>query len=106
MSRPDIPYKTKPGIIPDEPMDSAGRKIFAIHLSRVLKHEKTVRDSDDTEGVHDMRVAIRRLRSALSTFEDSYRRRVIKDFRKEFRGVASVLGTARDLHVTLSAGKA
>ncbi|HLY27317.1 MAG TPA: CHAD domain-containing protein [Aggregatilineales bacterium] len=105
MVRPEIPYKDKPGIIPDEPMDSAGRKIFIYYLSRMLKYETAVRESDDPEGVHSMRVSIRRLRSALSTFEDYYRLRIIKDYRKEFRGVATALGEARDLDVAIHAGE-
>src|SRR5437879_2784281 len=105
MSRPHIPHTDKPGLIPDETMESAGRKIFVYYLSRMLKHEKAVRHSDDPDGIHDMRVATRRLRSALSTFEDFYRRSVVKDYRKGLKDVAGALGAIRDLDVIQAAGQ-
>jgi CHAD domain-containing protein len=58
-------------------------------------------DWSDPEGVHDMRVASRRLRSALSDFK-SYLRRERLPYR-QLKMIAAALGTVRDEDVSLLA---
>ncbi len=104
ISRPDIaiPHKGRPDIAADDPMSEAGRKIMAYYLSRLLHYERLVREGDHTEAIHDMRVASRRLRSALDIFSPYYKARAIKAIRKHLRRVGKTLGAVRDLEVVLA----
>ena len=54
---------------------------------------------ENIEGVHDMRVATRRMRSALRLFGPFFDREAIDPFRKDLRTIADALGTVRDLDV-------
>ncbi len=67
----------------------------------LLGHEPGTRLGDDVEELHDMRVAARRLRAALSLFS-SYYPPEFDEARNELRWIASALGEVRDLDVQLS----
>ncbi|MGD7705220.1 CHAD domain-containing protein [Microlunatus sp. Y2014] len=54
---------------------------------------------DAEESVHDMRVAMRRLRSALATFRPLFDRTRTEQLREELKWIAGVLGEARDAEV-------
>lgn len=54
---------------------------------------------DEPDGVHKMRVATRRLRSALATFRPLVDRGVTDPIRDELKWIAAVLGGARDAEV-------
>ena len=54
---------------------------------------------DAPDAVHKMRVATRRLRSALSTFKPLFDTRVIRPLRGELKWLAGELGAARDAEV-------
>jgi CHAD domain-containing protein len=60
-------------------------------------------DWSETEGVHDMRVASRRLRSAIKDFLPYLRRRKLRQAREDLRSVAQALGAVRDQDVALIA---
>lgn len=60
-------------------------------------------DWSKTDGIHDMRVASRRLRSAIKDFLPYLRRRKIRQAREDMRGVAHALGAVRDQDVALIA---
>ena len=66
---------------------------------RLIGHDATVRLGEDPEGVHQARVATRRLRSHLRTFgsmlEDDWR----DELRAELRWLGDELGAVRDLDV-------
>ena len=53
------------------------------------------------EGLHDLRVAIRRIRSALATFRPVLERSVTDPLRDELRWVSRRLGEARDVEVVI-----
>lgn len=80
-------------------MSEAGRKVLAYHFVRLLDKEAHVREAAEVEAIHEMRVATRRLRSALRIFAPFYRPQTIKPFRKALRTLADMLGAARDLDV-------
>lgn len=96
---PRLPLTEKAGVQPDDPMSEAGRKTLAHYFARMLAEEDGVRQSTATDPIHDMRVATRRLRSALDTFEAYYHYKAIKSYVKTLRKVARALGTVRDLDV-------
>jgi len=56
----------------------------------------------DVEGIHDLRVASRRLRAALGDHAKMFRKRALKPFRKRIRAITRGLGVARELDVTLA----
>jgi triphosphatase len=85
------------------PNPSVGAVAFAVlrrHLGSMLAHEAGTRLGEDTEQLHDMRVATRRLRAALALFAG-----VLPGHARRMRGelgwLADVLGTVRDLDVQL-----
>jgi len=55
----------------------------------------------DPEGIHDMRVASRRFRALLKEHRCAFGKKPLKSFRDEVRDVTRVLGTARELDVTI-----
>jgi triphosphatase len=80
---------------------SAGEVAFAIlrrHFATMLAHEPGVRLGEDPEELHDMRVATRRLRSALKLYKDSLPRRAER-YERDLRFFGRALGDVRDLDV-------
>src|SRR5262249_19744284 len=57
----------------------------------------------DPEGVHSMRVASRRLRSALRDFMPYVRKRDLASIQKQIRSLADALGEVRDQDVAIMA---
>jgi CHAD domain-containing protein len=88
-----------PGLSPQDTMDEAGRKIFAFHLARMLKEEARLTEADNTNPIHDMRVATRRMRSAFEMFRSFYGKSTAMPLRQHLRLVANRLGAARDIDV-------
>src|SRR5579862_2687576 len=75
-----IPLTDRPGMVAEDTMADAGRKVLAHYFAKMLSKEDGARKGDDTEAVHDMRVATRRMRSALKLFGPYYPRRTLKPF--------------------------
>ncbi|MHB8681728.1 MAG: CYTH and CHAD domain-containing protein [Acidimicrobiales bacterium] len=70
------------------------------NFAAMLAHEAGTRLGEDREELHDMRVATRRMRAALSMFADALPVRATH-VRSELGWVADVLGAVRDLDVQL-----
>jgi triphosphatase len=82
---------------------SIGEVAFAVlrtHFAEFLAHEPGARLGEDPEEVHDMRVAGRRLRAAISLFRDALPVRMQR-LRDELKWVGGLLGEVRDLDVQL-----
>ena len=95
-----------PGVLADDHIAEAGRKVMRFHLARMLAREAGVRDGNDLEDVHAMRVATRRQRAAWRVFGEAYRQGRTRRYRHGLREVASRLGAVRDLDVLLEAADA
>lgn len=80
--------------------DEAFGSIVSHCLRHLMGNWGAVTDVRDGEGVHQMRVALRRLRSALSLFAAPFRP-ALAPLEEEMRWVGGVLGRARDLDVLL-----
>jgi CHAD domain-containing protein len=94
------PKKLKePGILPDDPMSEAGRKVLRFHFQRMLKHEPGTRLGEDIEELHDMRVATRRMRSAFRIFKPYFDPDALRPFLKNLQRTGRALGRVRDLDV-------
>jgi CHAD domain-containing protein len=108
-SAPDAPRlvagKT-PGVLADDHIAEAGRKVLRFHLARMLAREAGTREGVDAEELHGMRVATRRQRAAWRVFGDAFRTGRTRAHRKRLRDVAARLGAVRDLDVLLEAADA
>jgi triphosphatase len=96
---PTVPKS--PGINADDSLGTAGRKVLRMHLARMLKFEEGTRSGDDTEDLHKMRVATRRMRAAWRVFDGAYRPKVVRRYVGDLRTYARALGEVRDLDVLL-----
>jgi CHAD domain-containing protein len=86
---------------PDDPMAEAGRKLMLSEFITMLAQEEGARTGEDIEHVHDMRVAIRRMRSVFKLLANYYNPKVIKPYRRGLRSVMQALGEVRDLDVMI-----
>jgi CHAD domain-containing protein len=67
-------------------------------VQALFEADRSIRAGNDA-GVHEARVACRRLRAALATFRPVVRVEVSEPLRDQLRWLAQSLGEARDLHV-------
>lgn len=95
-----------PALLPTEPMADAGRKIIYFHLQRMFFHEVGARAGTNPESAHDMRVAVRRMLSALNVFGAGYKGKIRKSFRRELKTIEGKLGGVRDLDVNIAQARA
>ncbi|NJM52826.1 MAG: CHAD domain-containing protein [Blastocatellia bacterium] len=79
------------------------RETLQRHFAEVLALRDDALDSVDIEGVHQMRVVIRRLRSALCNFSFLMKSNPFKESKKDLKRLANTLGTARDQDVAILA---
>jgi CHAD domain-containing protein len=73
--------------------------IMLEQLEYLSMWEEKARDWQDIEGVHQMRVALRRMRSAIETFHPVFSRELMTPWSEQMRWCAEELGPARDLDV-------
>ncbi|MFL5686593.1 MAG: CHAD domain-containing protein [Chloroflexota bacterium] len=92
-----------PGVLAEDTVAEAGRKVMRFHLARMIDREPGVREGKDIEDIHKMRVATRRQRAAWRVFGEAFRKRRTKAYREGLRDVARRLGGVRDLDVQLEA---
>ena len=71
-------------------------------LKAVLREIPGIRKGRDSECLHDIRVASRRLRSALSLLADFFPERTTRHWRKPVRRLMRALGAARDTDVQIA----
>src|SRR5919107_3093574 len=82
---------------------SVGEVAFRVlrrQFATMRAHEGGTRLGEDPEELHDMRVATRRMRSALKFFEDALPEEA-EHFRRELKFFAGVFGEVRDLDVQI-----
>ena len=77
----------------------AAYRVLRRHFNRMMWNEPGSRLGLDPEYLHDMRVATRRLRAALSVFKKALPLRRGASIRRELKWVASALGKVRDMDV-------
>lgn len=80
-------------------VSDAIKTILRHNLDYLTEWEQTTHSSGDIEGVHQTRVAFRRMRSALTIFRMVIPKEVSKNWADEMRDLAGQLGRARDLDV-------
>jgi CHAD domain-containing protein len=82
----------------DTPAGTVVQDRLAEQVAELVRQDPLVR-SDAPDAVHQMRVATRRLRSALATFRPFLDREVTEPLRDELKELGRVLGEARDAEV-------
>jgi len=91
------PAKAPPlGLTPAATVADGFRHIVRNCMSHVLANEACVLAGGNDEGIHQMRVALRRLRSAFSLFDDIIASGDAKALKDEVRWLMDRLGPARD----------
>jgi CHAD domain-containing protein len=103
---PRISVGKSPGVVADDHLAEAGRKVLRFHLARMLAREAGTREGHDPEDLHAMRVATRRQRAAWRVFGESFAPSRTRRHRIRLREVAADLGAVRDLDVLIEAGEA
>jgi len=96
---PDVPEWPMPS--PDGLAVDAIRAVLATHVRHLLMADIGVR-RDLPDAVHQMRVAARRIRSALGTFSPLIEPEADEYLRAELKWMASELGAIRDTEVMLA----
>jgi len=89
------------GVLPEDSMPEAARKVLAYHFAKMKKREAGARSGDNAEDLHDMRVATRRLRAAWRVFDGAFKAGKTKKIRRHLETVADRLGAVRDLDVLI-----
>ncbi len=106
----DLALGTRPGAVhASDAMVSADMNIEDAYiaildncLGQFVANLPAVMEESDPTALHQMRVSLRRLRSALELFSDAIRFPGLKAIEKDAQYLARLLGKARDLDVFLS----
>ncbi|AKB56451.1 hypothetical protein MSBR2_3406 [Methanosarcina barkeri 227] len=93
--RPDEKVTVKP----TDSMAQLACKIFSYQFSCMLSHEEGTIKGEDIEELHDMRVAVRRMRAAAKIFEAYLDSEQLEPHLKGLRRTLGSLGDVRDLDV-------
>lgn len=78
-------------------------EVLRVRGGEVVSLREAALDFSDIEGVHSMRVATRRLRSALRDFMPLLDKRAFRRVKKDLKRLADALGAARDQDVAIFA---
>ena len=77
------------------------QSFFERQYEQILTHDPGTRIGDDPEDLHDLRVAVRRLRAILKVAAPPLDRDWARELRRELGWLGDVLGPVRDLDVML-----
>jgi len=98
----DAPVRAAPILL--DARSTAGEAFRVIGFScldHALENERAIRQGD-TEGVHQMRIGLRRLRAAMSIFREMLSGHETEAFRRELKWLTEQLSPARDLDVLIA----
>jgi CHAD domain-containing protein len=87
---------------PAAPYRSMAARVIAVRAEEVFDHEAGALDTQDIDGVHDMRVATRRLRAALEFFAPCFPSRPFNRALRDVKALADALGERRDPDVQIA----
>jgi len=89
-------------INPDQTVEQAFSEILHTNLAATKEFEPVALAGKDPEGVHQMRVCLRRMRSALAVFRLAIPPNITRSYLKGMRKAAKTLDRARDLDVYIA----
>ena len=90
-----------PGITPDATFREAAASAVEVRAEEVFGFRDRALDTTDIEGVHDMRVATRRLRAVMEIFAVCFPKKRHRRLLREVKDLADVLGERRDPDVMI-----
>ena len=96
--------KIYPAVHSGQTVSEALIVIFDHDLRHLLAWQDKAYDWDDIEGVHQVRVSFRRIRSALSLLRSALQREVRQTWSTRIKALVDSTGPARDLDVLLDEG--
>ena len=96
---PAIQLPDQMGLLAEDLIFEAVQKIVHFQFQHMLFHEAGTRLGQDIEELHDMRVAIRRIRAAIRVFGEYLNERSWSRFDRGLRRTGRALGKVRDLDV-------
>ena len=100
---PEAPVKAQPAVLARSMSVSAAFKaVMWANLSHLQANERGMLEGRDPEYLHQMRVALRRLRSAFNVFSPLLPKAAMAPWVAELRWLASRLGPARDWDVFMT----
>lgn len=89
----------RPVLSPKDTIESAFRKIVGAAVDQALHNWRVVLEADDPEGPHQLRVGLRRLRSALQAFRPTIDGPHVRQIATDARDLARRVGELRDADV-------
>lgn len=92
-----IPPSMLQAIEPDDSVTLAGRKIIASQMKIVMERCEGAKEGADPEDLHEMRVAVRRIRTALRVLQSYFSEEAVSSFMPGLKQTGRALGEARDL---------
>jgi CHAD domain-containing protein len=86
----------------DRPAAESARRVALAHLARALAARRALAAGDDPEALHDLRVAVRRLRSTLRAYGGELGSAVGRKLLRRLRRLARATNPLRDAEVGLA----
>jgi CHAD domain-containing protein len=99
LPEPGAPIPARLRLCADDPLAAAARKVVAQQIWKMEANIPGTLEDADAEFLHDLRVATRRLRSALRLFAEVLGPKRCESLRVELSWIAGHLGAVRDLDV-------
>lgn len=96
-------YSSKPELVLDKdaPIKRTTKDIITTFIGVARQNEAGIVDDHDTEFLHDYRVSLRKVRSAISLFKGVYCPETTEQLKEKFADLMQVTGRLRDLDVYL-----
>jgi len=91
-----------PSALAPRPAEEAARLVALTQLDAARVARRRLADPSDTEALHDLRVALRRLRTTVRGFRPQLDAAVPRKLRRRLRDLARATGAARDSEVQLA----
>lgn len=101
MAKPMAP----PSVVSADDPGTWSAGVLRLRFDEVISFAEAARVDGNINGVHDMRVALRRLRSAIRDFADLKDEKQIKQISRKLKEIAAALGAVRDHDVAIIALK-
>lgn len=100
---PEAPVKARPAVLDrGMPVNEAFKAVMWANLAHLQANERGMLEGRDPEYLHQIRVALRRLRSAVAVFAPLFPGPVVSPVRTELKWLAASLGSARDWDVLVT----
>ena len=97
----DYSSKLQIALDPEQTALEAQREILRAQLLTIERNLRGTRADLDSEFLHDLRVAIRRTRSALAQIKQVLPESVVEEYKQRFARLGQITGPTRDLDVFL-----